>query len=122
MGGQVHRRLGVLVELSDWVAFCRGVLHGKRWRDVLVVLIPSLIACRKLGMRPFFGLKRGFDMAKSSWYGGAVFVFPLRAPAIQSSCYLIKLDSLCGGTVQILQHGWSFTNRCPSLYYVDRVN
>jgi hypothetical protein len=64
MGGQVHRQLGVVVELSNWVAFHRGVLHGRRWRDVLAVLIPPFIACRKLAMLPFFGLKRGFDHGK----------------------------------------------------------
>jgi hypothetical protein len=64
MGGQVHRRLRVVIKLSNWAAFCRGVFHGRRWRDVLVVLIPPFIACRKLAMRPFFGLIRGFGHGK----------------------------------------------------------
>ena len=97
IGGHVQRLLGVVIKPSDGEAFCWGVLHGSRWRDVSLVLIPPFIACRKLAMRPFFGLKRGFDHGKSVMVWGAIFVFPPRAPAIQSSCYLIESVLSCGG-------------------------
>jgi hypothetical protein len=70
VGGHVHRWLGGVIKPSDGAMFRRGVLNGRRWRDVSLVLIPPFIACRKLVMHPFFSLKRGFDHGKIAMVWG----------------------------------------------------
>jgi hypothetical protein len=109
-GGHDHGCM-LLSEAASFGMVPIGVLSQRVTRVVGVVLIPKLIACRKLVMRLFCGGKNESTTTKSAWYGGAGFVFLPTALAVLNSCYLIKLSSLCLGTVLTLLRWRSIANR-----------
>jgi hypothetical protein len=85
-------------------------VHGRGWRDVLSLPVPTLIVCRKTAMRPFLIENKMSTMAEASWLGGAVFFLQPMASALLMSCYLIRLGSSYTGTVLTLQHRQSVAN------------
>ena len=87
------------------------VFHLRMARGVGEELIPTLTSRRKLPTALFWGEKKGSTMAKSSWYGCAGLSFAPTASAVLSSCYLMKTNSLCLGTVLTLLHGRSVANQ-----------
>ena len=87
------------------------VFHLRMARGVEAELIPTLTSRRKLPTTLFFGEKKGLTMVKSSWSGGAGLSFAPTALAVLSSCYLMKSNSLCLGTVLTLLRGRSVANQ-----------